>query len=403
MFYKKNKVRFLSVILFAVLCSICLYCSGGLFGGGIDVSGYWESGVGDSAELSGLYYYDISQDDKCISGIVETKDSARAYTGNLKGRIVGDSVFFNVDMQYGSPDFMFDGKYFEGYGESFVSGVFKFSSGEVRSGALVVASKEPCIISPELHPDNPYKLEKYFSKYKIKSATDSPVIFVHGMTGSMLEWDRILDKLDSSFYSRHEVWRFQYMWETNIRESGMRMKDSVIARGLEDPIIICHSMGGLVARAYISAGGELKKLVTLGTPHHGSPLTMFSHILCWANQPGVKDMIPGSDFLKELETDPNDLLNRKNYYTISGEMGGYLRVFPPAWKWNEDYYLQVEKEGFFVMQFMGEKNDGIVPVESALFLNGNTNHPLPVQKWIDHLNLVHPEKAEEIFKYISSL
>ncbi len=55
------------------------------------------------------------------------------------------------------------------------------------------------------------------------------------------------------------------------------------------------------------------------------------------------------------------------------------------------------------MQFIGENSDGIVPLESALFLNGNTNHPLPVQKWIDHLNLSNPYIATEIFDFISSL
>ena len=210
MFEKKIKLQILKVLLFGFFGTISLFCSGGLFSSGISVKGYWESCIGDSNKLSGLYYYCIIQDEKCISGTVETKDSTRTYTGNLKGRVTDDSVFFNVDMQHGSPDFMFDGKYFEGYGESFISGVFKFTSGEIGYGALTETSKEICIISPELHPDNPYKLEKYVPQYNIKIPTGQPVIFVHGMTGSSREWDHMLEKLDSNFFSRHETWRFQF-------------------------------------------------------------------------------------------------------------------------------------------------------------------------------------------------
>src|SRR5207302_9325482 len=39
-------------------------------------------------------------------------------------------------------------------------------------------------------------------------------------------------------------------------------------------VLICHSMGGLVARAYLRQCGpaRLARLITIGTPHHGSML-----------------------------------------------------------------------------------------------------------------------------------
>ena len=42
-------------------------------------------------------------------------------------------------------------------------------------------------------------------------------------------------------------------------------------------IIVAHSMGGLVARAYIRAHGSarLARVITLGTPHHGTSLAAF--------------------------------------------------------------------------------------------------------------------------------
>ena len=44
--------------------------------------------------------------------------------------------------------------------------------------------------------------------------------------------------------------------------------------GAERVVLVCHSMGGLVARAYLRRFGSahVERLVTLGTPHHGSVL-----------------------------------------------------------------------------------------------------------------------------------
>ncbi len=62
--------------------------------------------------------------------------------------------------------------------------------------------------------------------------------------------------------------------------------------------IIAHSMGGLDARWYIEKlGGDeyVDKLITLGTPHTGTYLAYLGFFT-----PGGRDMIPGSDFLEEL-------------------------------------------------------------------------------------------------------
>ncbi|MCG9758969.1 MULTISPECIES: alpha/beta fold hydrolase [Pseudoalteromonas] len=45
--------------------------------------------------------------------------------------------------------------------------------------------------------------------------------------------------------------------------------------------LVCHSMGGLVARAYLERGSatskQVKKVVTLGTPHKGSAIAKHMH------------------------------------------------------------------------------------------------------------------------------
>jgi len=44
------------------------------------------------------------------------------------------------------------------------------------------------------------------------------------------------------------------------------------ATGAAQVVLVCHSMGGLVARAYVRkyGGGQVRRLITIGTPHRGS-------------------------------------------------------------------------------------------------------------------------------------
>ena len=47
------------------------------------------------------------------------------------------------------------------------------------------------------------------------------------------------------------------------------------------PVLVCHSMGGLVARAWLCtrrAHARVHHVVTIGSPHHGTWLAQFSHL-----------------------------------------------------------------------------------------------------------------------------
>lgn len=68
------------------------------------------------------------------------------------------------------------------------------------------------------------------------------------------------------------------------------------ASGQGRAILVCHSMGGLVARTYLQAhgAGRIAGIVTLGSPHHGSALAVLG-----SGENG-RQMRPGSDFLRRL-------------------------------------------------------------------------------------------------------
>ena len=71
------------------------------------------------------------------------------------------------------------------------------------------------------------------------------------------------------------------------------------AMGAERVVLVAHSMGGLVARAYLRrfGGGRVARLITIGTPHHGSILA-FTFPGCCLGQ-----MHPGNSWLAELNRD----------------------------------------------------------------------------------------------------
>jgi pimeloyl-ACP methyl ester carboxylesterase len=173
---------------------------------------------------------------------------------------------------------------------------------------------------------------------------------------------------------------------------------------IEELSILSHSMGGLVARsACMSAAREgqrwprrLRKLVFLGTPHHGAPLErgglwlqtalgMSAYTEPFARlgklrSAGITDMryscINQEDWENGDRFDPNDAACRPaplpegvHCYTIAARLTGKA---PPAWN-----------------DFIG---DGLVPLDSALGI-----HPDP------HLDLAIPEQNRWVASPVNHL
>lgn len=76
-----------------------------------------------------------------------------------------------------------------------------------------------------------------------------------------------------------------------------KVKDVLQKTGCAKVDIVAHSRGGLAARDYIrflGGGGRVAHLVTLGTPHHGAPVSL----ACPGC--GCLEMRPDSDYLRRL-------------------------------------------------------------------------------------------------------
>lgn len=131
-----------------------------------------------------------------------------------------------------------------------------------------------------------------------------PVLLIHGymMRGWVLLY--IKKRLQNDGWNQVYTWNYIPPFK-NIPyyadQLGDKVSDILTETGQSKIILIGHSMGGLLARYYIShLGGNscAKKLITLATPHKGTKLWPFTCSPC-----GL-EMRPGSDFLKNLKPVP---------------------------------------------------------------------------------------------------
>lgn len=256
--------------------------------------------------------------------------------------------------------------------------------------------------------NNSYELEKKLGT----SGNGRSIILVHGMDDNAKSWDDMLDYFDDHGISKtNNVWVFQYKWELKIADNGATMKSMINDKQSDgditkDPIIIAHSMGGLVARSYISKGGDFHRLVTLGTPHLGSGLANLTYIFNWAGVTGVADLAPGSNFLDALNSDSYEQSQRSKYTLLNGKVGKYwvcewtVCVFDKCkcmaghHNWHDHYPFNI-KLGY---KALSKPNDGMVPQSSARFYGDNDVHHVSSFEWIDHISL---NKNSRVCKWVT--
>jgi triacylglycerol lipase len=75
-----------------------------------------------------------------------------------------------------------------------------------------------------------------------------------------------------------------------------RIESICVKTGEHQIILIAHSMGGLISRAYLRRYGDarIRRLITLGSPHHGT------HHAYLAFRANGKQMRPNNEWLNEL-------------------------------------------------------------------------------------------------------
>jgi hypothetical protein len=84
--------------------------------------------------------------------------------------------------------------------------------------------------------------------------------------------------------------------EVFVEQLGAEIDRIAAATGQPQVILVCHSMGGLAARAYLCAHGSarVKKLITIASPHNGTVHARFGA------GPNARQMMQASEFLGVL-------------------------------------------------------------------------------------------------------
>ncbi|HJU21473.1 MAG TPA: alpha/beta fold hydrolase [Casimicrobiaceae bacterium] len=134
---------------------------------------------------------------------------------------------------------------------------------------------------------------------------EAPVLLVHGVLCNAGIWWRLARYLRETGVDG--VYGLSYgpplaSIDSFAEQLAQKIDAIVSATGATKIVLVAHSMGGLVARAYMRAHGDARvaRVVTIGAPHHGSVLAWFC--------PGASlaQMRPGNAWLAALNDEKID-------------------------------------------------------------------------------------------------
>lgn len=147
------------------------------------------------------------------------------------------------------------------------------------------------------------RLDKYLA-----DRTDAlPVLLVHGYSCNSGYWRSMGHRLGQAGITHYAI-DMEPIFGTIDAYAALihRTVEAICAEtGQRKIIIVAHSMGGLAARAYLRDHGaaHVARVITLGTPHHGTALANFSIGVNGQQMRWQRDASSGtaSDWLRKLQ------------------------------------------------------------------------------------------------------
>ncbi len=132
-----------------------------------------------------------------------------------------------------------------------------------------------------------------------RAAAASPVLLIHGILCNRAVWRPLLTRLAARGFAPVRAVNLEPLFtdiETHTASVVRELRELQRASGGLPVAIIAHSMGGLVARAALRAGGAglVSRIVTIASPHHGTALARLFRSL------PARQMRPGSSWLQAL-------------------------------------------------------------------------------------------------------
>jgi pimeloyl-ACP methyl ester carboxylesterase len=153
-------------------------------------------------------------------------------------------------------------------------------------GNYLVAKDNPLAITMQLRRDGIALNEQSLST-AIQQANGKVVLLIHGLCMNDLQWTRPEHDYGAALAQELGFLPLYVRYNSglHVSENGRELADLLETVAIQSPQpldlhIVAHSMGGLVARSACYYGESadhvwltnLRKIVFLGTPHHGAPL-----------------------------------------------------------------------------------------------------------------------------------
>ncbi len=160
----------------------------------------------------------------------------------------------------------------------------------------------------------------------IGSGGGPPILLVHGFFSNRGMWLSFRSRLAGANVGRVYTVTLEPLngsIEAMMPTLESRIDAIIHETGQEKIIVVAHSMGGLLARAYMAQVGaaRLAKLITLGTPHHGSQIAALGLFEC-AKQ--MRYRSPWIEMLEDLEAANPPAIPALSIYTLNDDL-----VYPP--------------------------------------------------------------------------
>jgi pimeloyl-ACP methyl ester carboxylesterase len=247
--------------------------------------------------------------------------------------------------------------------------------------------------------------------------TGKLLVLVHGLFMSVQQWTHEGYSHGTALADEFGLTPIYLRYNSglHVEENGRQFAETLETliehwpRPVEEVTIFGHSMGGLVARSACIAGEErhhrwrerLRRLVFLGTPHHGVPLERGNHGLDY-----MLDLSPYSAPFTRLGKARSAGIRDLRHGTITA---GAHRVVPLP-RGVDCYAIAAmldSRRNPLADRLVG---DGLVPVDSALGRHADPGRSLRIPKshcWVApgmrHLELLHrPEVYAQLKSWLGS-
>lgn len=134
------------------------------------------------------------------------------------------------------------------------------------------------------------------------AATTTPVVFVHGYTGSASNWTTAMSVFRSAGWSSSNLFAYEYNSYgnnvTNARGLESFVNQVKSRTGKSQVAIVNHSMGGLVSQYYLKVLGgntSVSHLASIAGANHGTTAAGACLVFVTCQQ-----MYPGSSFIAQI-------------------------------------------------------------------------------------------------------